>query len=44
MSDAAIFCARCGAPGQKVEAYCRSCGEWLPDPEVEWHPRGMRSF
>ena len=32
MSDAAIFCARCGAAGQKVGSYCRSCGEWLPDP------------
>jgi hypothetical protein len=40
VSDAAIFCARCGAAGQKVESYCRSCGEWLPDPTVTWHPRG----
>ncbi len=32
MSDAAIFCAKCGAAGQKVDSYCRSCGEWLPDP------------
>jgi len=32
VSDGAIFCARCGAAGQKVESYCRSCGEWLPDP------------
>lgn len=32
MSGAVIFCARCGAAGQKVNAYCRSCGEWLPDP------------
>jgi len=35
-----IFCARCGAAGQKVETYCRSCGEWLPNPSVAWHPRG----
>ena len=35
-----IFCARCGAAGQKVESYCRSCGEWLPDPVAAWHPRG----
>jgi hypothetical protein len=27
-----IFCARCGAAGQRVDSYCRSCGEWLPDP------------
>ena len=40
MSDAAIFCARCGAAGQKVESYCRSCGEWLPNPSVAWHPPG----
>jgi hypothetical protein len=40
VSDVAIFCARCGAAGQKVDSYCRSCGEWLPDPEVKWHPRG----
>lgn len=40
MSDAAIFCVRCGAAGQKVESYCRSCGEWLPDPAAAWHPRG----
>jgi hypothetical protein len=40
VSHAAIFCARCGAAGQKVESYCRSCGEWLPDPDVRWHPRG----
>lgn len=40
MSDTTIFCARCGAGGQKVESYCRSCGEWLPDPAAAWHPRG----
>lgn len=40
VSDAVIFCARCGAAGQKVESYCRSCGEWLPDPAAAWHPRG----
>jgi hypothetical protein len=40
VSDASIFCARCGAAGQKAESYCRSCGEWLPDPVPAWHPRG----
>jgi len=40
VSEAPIFCARCGAAGQKVESYCRSCGEWLPDPAPAWHPRG----
>jgi hypothetical protein len=32
VSDAAIFCSKCGAAGQKAGSYCRSCGEWLPDP------------
>ena len=42
MSDAAaIFCPRCGAPGQRVESYCRSCGEWLPDPSAAMTPRGQ---
>src|SRR5919205_767054 len=41
MSGAAtIFCPRCGAPGQRVESYCRSCGEWLPDPAAALTPRG----
>jgi hypothetical protein len=41
MSGAAtVFCSRCGAPGQTVESYCRSCGEWLPDPTAAWHPPG----
>lgn len=40
MSDAVVFCSKCGAAGQRVESYCRSCGEWLPDPSAAWHPRG----
>ncbi|HEX8148064.1 MAG TPA: hypothetical protein VF591_12860 [Pyrinomonadaceae bacterium] len=41
MSGAApVFCSRCGAPGQSVESYCRSCGEWLPDPAAALTPRG----
>ncbi len=35
-----IFCARCGAAGQRVESYCRSCGEWLADPSAALTPRG----
>jgi hypothetical protein len=35
-----IFCSRCGAPGQTVESYCRSCGGWLPDPAAAMTPRG----
>lgn len=35
-----IFCSRCGASGQRYESYCRSCGEWLPDPSAAMTPRG----
>ena len=35
-----IFCSRCGASGQRFESYCRSCGEWLPDPSAAMTPRG----
>lgn len=37
---ATIFCSSCGAAGQRVESYCRSCGEWLPDPAAALTPRG----
>jgi hypothetical protein len=40
MSGAALFCSKCGAPGQRVESYCRNCGEWLPDPAAALTPRG----
>lgn len=41
MSDGGpIFCARCGAAGQQVESYCRSCGEWLHNPTAARTPRG----
>ena len=39
-APATIFCPRCGAPGQRVESYCRSCGEWLLDPSAAMTPRG----
>jgi hypothetical protein len=26
-----MFCPKCGADGQKADAYCKRCGEWLPD-------------
>lgn len=35
-----IFCLKCGAGGQRVESYCRNCGEWLPDPAAAMTPRG----
>ncbi|MBD0327523.1 MAG: hypothetical protein ICV68_13890 [Pyrinomonadaceae bacterium] len=26
-----MFCPQCGADDQKVDAYCKRCGVWLPD-------------
>lgn len=26
-----MFCPQCGTDGQKADAYCKRCGEWLPD-------------
>lgn len=26
-----MYCPKCGAGSQKAQAYCKSCGEWLPD-------------
>ena len=26
-----MFCPKCGADGQKAEAYCKRCGQWLPE-------------
>jgi hypothetical protein len=26
-----MFCPICGADSQRPKAYCRRCGEWLPD-------------
>lgn len=26
-----LFCPRCGAEGQRAKAYCKRCGEWVPD-------------
>jgi hypothetical protein len=28
-----IYCPACGADNQSAEAYCKRCGEWLPDIE-----------
>jgi hypothetical protein len=33
-----IYCPKCGADGQNVEAYCKRCGEWLPDIEALSRP------
>lgn len=29
--DAKMYCPICGAEGQGANAYCKRCGEWLPD-------------
>jgi len=26
-----MYCYKCGARNQAAKAYCKSCGEWLPD-------------
>lgn len=26
-----MYCHKCGARNQTAKAYCKSCGEWLPD-------------
>lgn len=26
-----MFCSNCGAESRSVNAYCKRCGEWLPD-------------
>ena len=26
-----MYCPQCGAANQNAKAYCKSCGEWLPD-------------
>jgi len=26
-----MYCPKCGARNQAAKAYCKSCGEWLPD-------------
>ena len=34
-----MFCPNCGAENPKAEAYCKRCGEWLPDlksKRVKW--------
>jgi hypothetical protein len=34
-----MFCPDCGAHGQSASAYCKRCGEWLPDlksSRVKW--------
>ena len=30
-----MYCSKCGAPGQTANAYCKSCGEWLPNLDAK---------
>ena len=30
-----MYCPKCGAPGQSAKAYCKSCGEWLPNLDAK---------
>jgi hypothetical protein len=30
-----MYCPKCGSPNQSAKAYCKSCGEWLPDLNVK---------
>ena len=31
VSEQAMYCPNCGADHQQAKAYCKRCGEWLPD-------------
>ncbi len=37
-----MFCPKCGVGEQTAEAYCKRCGEWLPDIEALERPRLFR--
>lgn len=37
-----MFCPKCGAGEQTAEAYCKRCGEWLPDVDALNRPRLFR--
>lgn len=33
-----MFCPRCGAQEQQANAYCKRCGEWLPELKTRVRP------
>ena len=35
-----MFCPNCGADNQAPRAYCKRCGEWLPDVKSRGHTFG----
>jgi hypothetical protein len=39
-----MFCPKCGKGEQTPDAYCRSCGEWLPDINKLSRGTRRRSF
>jgi hypothetical protein len=39
-----MFCPKCGADAQRVESYCKRCGEWLPDIDALAQPRLFRKL
>lgn len=39
-----MFCPKCGADGQRAEAYCKRCGEWLPDIDTLAQPGLFRKL
>jgi hypothetical protein len=39
-----IYCPKCGAGDQSVEAYCKRCGEWLPDIDALTRPGLLRKL
>ena len=39
-----MFCPGCGADNQRVESYCKRCGEWLPDIDALVHRRLFRKL
>jgi len=39
-----MFCPKCGADGQSAEAYCKRCGEWLPDIDALVHRKLFRKL
>ncbi len=38
-----MFCPACGAEGQRADAYCTRCGEWLPNIRSLARRRGRGS-
>ncbi len=39
-----MFCPKCGADGQRAEAYCKRCGQWLPDIDALAQPTLFRKL